>query len=466
MTRFFFYLILLFLPWLAYGEPKAARDHVNLIQLDNQIISPVTAQYIERAITRSEEDGAVCLILKLDTPGGLLESTRTIVKRIMNARVPVIVYVAPSGSRAGSAGVFITLAAHIAAMAPSTNIGAAHPVVAGGENTFKRLIRRTEDGKQPGKNAPQTEQYEETDPMAEKIVNDTVAWISTIARTRNRNVEWAKKAVTASVSVTEEEAVREHIVDLVADDVPQLLSLVGGRTVMIQGKPHMLTTAGAEVIEMPMTFRQQFLATIVNPNVAYILMMLGVIGLIFEFTHPGVFFPGIAGFICILLALYAFQALPVNYVAVALLVVGLAMLIAEIKIVSHGLLAIGGIIAMTLGSLMLFESPLSTVQVSLSIILSMVLTLAAITLLVVTRVVRSRAFPVATGQQGMVGEVGEALTDLAPDGLIFVHGETWSAASAVPVSKGQPVRVVKVEGLHLTVEPLTRENAPRPQQKA
>ncbi len=436
--------------WLGMSLPgQAQAAHVNVIELDNQLISPVTQQYITDAIERSEADGAVCLVVMLDTPGGLLESTRAIVKRIMNARVPIAVYVAPSGSRAGSAGVFITLAGHIAAMAPSTNIGAAHPVVVGGEGgPMTRFIRRMKR-----ESAPE-EVVEEAarDPMADKILNDTIAWVTTIARARGRNAEWAKQAVTESVSVTETEAVAERIVDLIATDVADLLAQVEGRTVELAGTPVELHTKDAEPVTLPMSKRQEFLAILTNPNIAYLLMLFGTLGLVFEFTHPGVGFPGIAGLICLLLALYAFQTLPVSYAAVALIVLGIGLLIAEVKIISHGLLAVGGVIALTLGSLMLFESTDPNVQVSLHVILPAVLSLAAIILFVLQRALSAQAEPVTTGAQGLLGEIGVASTDLAPDGTVFVHGELWNASSPQPIRRGDTVRVVRVEGLHLQVE--------------
>ncbi|MBI2103958.1 MAG: nodulation protein NfeD [Candidatus Omnitrophica bacterium] len=436
------------LVWLGLGLGDQARAaHVNVIELDNQIINPVTQQYITDAIERSEADGAVCLVLMLDTPGGLLESTRAIVKRIMNARVPVAVYVAPSGSRAGSAGVFITLAAHVAAMAPSTNIGAAHPVAVGeGGGPIKRLVRRIK--REAGE---ETVEEEAPDPMAQKILNDTVAWVTTIAKTRGRNETWAAKAVTESFSVTEQEAVQERIVDLVAADLPDLLAKSHGRRVELAGAPVELQTQEADLVRLPMSRRQEFLAVITNPNIAYLLMLLGTLGLIFEFTHPGIGFPGIAGLICLLLALYAFQALPISYAAVALIAVGIGLLVAEVKVTSYGLLGAGGVIALTLGSLMLFESPDPHLRVSLHVILPTVATLAAIILFVVQRALRAQAVPVATGAQGLVGSIGEASTDLNPDGQVFVHGESWSASSPRPVRRGEKVRVVRVEGLHLHV---------------
>ena len=452
---------------------KGFAAHVNVIELDNQIISPVTQQYIIEAIDRSETDGSVCLVIMLDTPGGLLESTRAIVKRIMNAKVPVAVYVAPAGSRAGSAGLFITLAAHVAAMAPSTNIGAAHPVTMNGGGPMKTLVRRikhtiaeqeeTASKKRhsaPTKSEEKTSDHdqevveeEERDPMSEKIMNDTVAWVTTIAKTRNRNEEWAKKAVTESFSVTEREAVKDGIVDLIASDVPDLLAQMEGRSVQVAGVTVELHTKGADLVRVPMSKRQEFLTIITHPNIAYLLMLLGTLGLIFEFTHPGIAFPGIAGLICILLALYAFQALPVSYASLALIVLGIGLLIAEIKIVSHGLLALGGVIALTLGSLMLFESPDPAIEVSLSVIIPTVVSLTAIILFIVQRALSAQAIPVTTGVQGLLGEVGVASTDLNLEGTVFVHGELWNATSQQFIKQGEKVRVIRVEGLQLLVEP-------------
>ncbi|MBI3318969.1 MAG: nodulation protein NfeD, partial [Candidatus Omnitrophica bacterium] len=296
----------------AFSLPATAQAaHVNVIELDNQIISPVTQQYILESIERSEREPAECLVLVLDTPGGLLESTRAIVKRMMNAGVPIVVYVAPSGARAGSAGVFLTLASHIAAMAPSTNIGAAHPVTVGeGGGPVKKLIRRMkravngESGKPEKPHEEEIVEEEQKDPMAEKIMNDTVAWVTTIARSRHRNEAWAKKAVTDSVSVTEDEAVQDGIVDLIAKDLPELLKKLDGWPVETAKGPQTLATDGAQVTHIAMTPRQRFLAVITNPNIAYLLMLLGTLGLVFEFTHPGIGFPGIAGLICVILAMY------------------------------------------------------------------------------------------------------------------------------------------------------------------
>lgn len=437
----------------APGDADAA--HVNVVTLDNRIISPVTQQYILDALDRSERDGAACLVIVLDTPGGLLDSTRAIVKRMMNARVPVAVYVGPSGSRAGSAGVFITLAAHVAAMAPTTNIGAAHPVAMGdgGGGPVKKLIKRF---KRDGEGAPSSEEevVEEIadDPMAAKVLNDTVAWAVTIAAARGRNAEWAKQAVTESFSVSETEAVDRKIVDFIAADVPALLTQMHGRRVNVAGEEVELKTAGAAMVPIAMSKRQEFLAVITSPTIAYLLMMLGTLGLVFEFTHPGVGFPGIAGLICLVLALYAFQTLPISYAAVALIVLGIILLVAEVKIVSHGLLGIGGVVALTLGSLMLVESPDPSLRVSLQVVSPVVLTLAAIILFVVQRALRAQAQPAATGSAALVGELGVASTDLDPEGMVFVHGELWSASSPRALQQGERVRVLRVDGLRLLVD--------------
>ncbi len=438
MRRWFIFLLALALPPATAGAP--APRHVDLIRLDNRIISPVTAHFIDAAIGRAETGGAQCLVIELDTPGGLLESTRDIVKRIMNARVPVVVYVAPPGSRAASAGVFITLSAHVAAMAPSTNIGAAHPITMGDNEGIGRMLPRD------GATTPTLSTG------GEKVLNDTVAWIEGIARARGRNVEWAKKAVTESVSVGQNEALKEKIVDLVAANTDELLARLDGREVALPDRTVRLATRGARLDTFEMGWTQRLLSAVVHPNVAYILMMLGILGLIFEFTHSGTGFSGLAGLICLLLAFYAFQVLPVSYAALGLILVGLGMLIAEIKVVSHGLLAAGGVVALLLGSLMLFQSPAPELRVSLALALTTVATVAGIVLFLVWNAVRAQTRPALAGAAAMIGETGRAMTDLNPDGQVFVHGEIWNATAAAAVAAGAPVRVTRVDGLHLTVE--------------
>jgi membrane-bound serine protease (ClpP class) len=431
----------------------ATAAHVQVLELDDQIISPVTQQYILEGIRQAEADRAECLVILLDTPGGLLDSTRAIVKGIMNAAVPVVVYVAPSGARAGSAGVFITLAAHIAAMAPSTHIGAAHPVLVGEGNPVKRLTKRLRpdaghdsEGEPPA--AP--EPAGEADPMSQKILNDTVAWVTTIARARSRNEDWATRAVTESVSVSEQEAVAQRIVDLTAKDLPELLQRLDGWPLETAAGSVTLKTAQAEVRRTPMTARQRFLGIITNPSIAYLLMLLGTLGLIFEFTHPGVGFPGIAGLICLILALYAFQTLPISYAALALIGLGLVLLVAEVKVAGFGLLALGGVVALTLGSLMLFEVP-ESINVSLRVIAPVVGGLAAVVLFLVNLAVRAQRQPAASGVDALRGKTGTAEMDLSPTGQVFVAGELWSAVSDGPVRKGETVRVTGRDGMTLRV---------------
>lgn len=439
-----------------YAGQAARAAQVHAIELENQIVSPVTQQYILEAIRRAEEAKAECLLLTLDTPGGLLESTRVIVKAIMNARVPVVVYIGPAGARAGSAGVFITLSSHIAAMAPSTTIGAAHPVTVGGDGggPMKKLIRTIRRSGKPGHDgqAPDEEELVEEasqDPMAQKILNDTVSWVTTIARSRGRNEVWAAKAVTESVSVGETEAVAERIVDLIAQDRAELLKKLDGWPVETLAGPRTLSTAGAQVIEQPMTARQRFLATITNPTIAYLLMLLGTLGLVFEFTHPGVGFPGIAGLICVILALYAFQTLPINYAGLALLGLGLLLLVAEVKVAGFGLLALGGVVCLTLGSLMLVEAP--ELRVAPSVIFPVVAAVSLIVLFLLRLALRAKQRPAMIGVEGLIGLEGVAETDLDPSGQVFVRGELWSAVAPASLRKGSRVRVTGVDGLTLRV---------------
>ncbi|RJP18982.1 MAG: nodulation protein NfeD [Candidatus Abyssobacteria bacterium SURF_5] len=471
-------LFLLLLSALSLVMPSAAAgdNTVLVITIDEDIISPVVAEYISRAIARAEEEGAECLVIQLDTPGGLVASTRRIVKAELNAEVPVVVYVAPSGARAGSAGVFITLAANIAAMAPSTNIGAAHPVEIGGgedgeswrkaleelQQKLKELEKRQEgpseekpDDQQAG-DQPQREEADEVEPtgtvMGDKVLRDTVAWMRAIARTRDRNEEWAVKAVTQSVSVTETEALAENVIDYISKDIETLLSEIDGVEVTTAAGARVLQTKEAEIRYVNMTTRQRVLNAISNPNVAYILMMLGFFGLLFEVTHPGVGFPGIAGAICLILAFYSFQALPINYAGFLLILLAMVLFIAEVKVTSYGLLTIGGLICMTLGSLMLIDSSYEFLRISLAVILPMVLTTAAIFIFLVTLVIRVHARKSVVGREGLIGEVGIAETDIATAGKIFVHGEIWNARSSRPISKGNKVRVVELDGMTATVE--------------
>jgi membrane-bound serine protease (ClpP class) len=409
---------------LALGGGVARATMVARIVVDGAI-NPAVADFISESIARADADGAEALVIELDTPGGLLTSARSIVKDILAAPVPVIVYVAPSGAGAGSAGVFVTMAAHVAAMAPGTSIGAAHPVGGQGED-----IQGT---------------------MGKKIENFTASFSESIARQRGRNVEWAAKAVRESVSATAEEAAKLKVVDLVTRNLAELLARVDGRTVEIGGEKRTLHVKGSEVHDYEMRLSQRLLSVLADPNIAYLLMMAGLLGLYIEFTHPGVLFPGVAGGICLLLALTAMQVLPLNYGALALLGLGLALLVAEAFLPTFGVVGVGGLVAFFLGSLFLFDSGSDDVQVAWSIIVGAGGGLALFILAVGVFIARRRTQPARLGVEGMIGAVGTARGRLAPTGTVLVHGEYWTAEADAAIEAGMPIEVTAVEGLRLRV---------------
>ncbi len=408
------------------AAPAWAVSPVSLVQIDG-VISPVTLRIISSALDRAEAEGSQALIIQLDTPGGLERSMRSIVQKLLNAGIPVVVYVAPTGARAASAGVFITIAAHIAAMAPATNIGAAHPVAVGGGQMDKET--------------------------AKKIENDAAAFARTIAAERGRNVEWAEKAVRASVSATEREAVRLKVVDLIAENVSDLLMKIDGRTVKTRKTTVTLRTADAPVKKVDVGWRDRFLALITDPNIAYILMMLGMLGLFFELSNPGVILPGVIGGISLILAFFAFQSLPINYAGLLLILFGIVLLLAEIKVMSHGVLTIGGAISMILGSMMLFDAPELGLRISWWVIIPTVATTTGIFAFAVGAGVRALYRKPTTGYAGMVGQVGVARSALAPTGEVFVQGELWRAvAEDGPIAEGERVTILGAEGLTLKVK--------------
>jgi len=418
-----------------YAARGGTEKTVDLIVVD-ATINPGIADFIHEAIFATERDGARALIIELDTPGGLLESAKSIVKDLLGSPVPVIVYVAPSGAGAASAGVFVTMAANIAAMAPGTNIGAAHPVSGQGSDIGGD--------------------------MREKVENFTASLSKTIAQERGRNVEWAEKAVRESVSITEQEALKLHVIDIVAANRDELLRQVSQREVTVQGTKRKLDLAGAVIVTQEMRLKQKFLNIVANPNVAYLLMMAGLLGLYVEFTHPGVFFPGVAGGICLLLGMAALQVLPINYSGLALIALGLALLISELFVPSFGILGVGGIVAFVLGSLLLFDTPDSTLTVDRSIVYAAAGTFGGFTLLVSYLVVRSQRRKPSLGNEGLVGEIGEVKQQIAPGstgGKIFVHGEYWNAVADQRIEVGTRVEVVRVDGMCLTVRPLAHAAA-------
>jgi membrane-bound serine protease (ClpP class) len=423
--RVYFFLSLVIAGASVLAQPSnPSTPHVDLITIDGSI-NPAVDDFIRESLGRSKMNGARALIIQLDTPGGLLTSTRTIVKELLSDLVPVIVYVAPSGAGAGSAGVFITMAAHIAAMAPGTNIGAAHPVAGGGQ--------------------------EVKGVMGEKIENFTASFSESIAQQRGRNTEWAIQAVRKSVSITEKEALKIKVIDVVAKDIDDLLEQAHGRKVQIEGQNRELALKGARIQRYEMSLKQKVLNTIADPNIAYLLMMAGILGLYMEFAHPGVIFPGVAGAICLLLAFASLQLLPINYTGLALVVLGIALLIGEAFYPSFGVLGIGGMISLTLGSLLLFDTPMSDFGVDRTIVFTAVGTLGSFVLAVSYLVFRSQKEKPALGVEGLIGEVGVVREKLGPTGRIFVHGEYWRAQADNEIDVGEKVEVVGIEGMVLKV---------------
>ena len=408
--------------------PGLARSVVMLAGYDG-VINPVSAEYVHDALISAQENGAEALIIRLDTPGGLDTSMRLIVKDITAAAIPVVVYVAPTSGRAASAGVFIAMAAHVAAMAPGTSIGAAHPVAMGGGEMDKA--------------------------MKEKVENDAVAYLKSIASQHGRNVAWAEDAVRKSVSVTDREALKLKIIDLIADDVPALLKQLDGRSVTLASGRTMLHTADASVREFPMGPRLEFLKAISDPNVAYLLMTIGTIGLMAELYNPGAILPGIVGAISLILAFYAFQSVPVNYAGVLLFLLGIAFFILEATVTSYGLLAMGGVVSMILGSVMLIKTDAEFFRISWSVILPVVALTGGFSLLVVGFGLKAMRQRPATGREEMVGLVGTATTALAPSGQLAVRGELWEAFSEQPLKPGESAQVLRVDGLRLYVKPVT-----------
>ena len=427
MKRFRFLPLLILSFTLVTPAGWASPDEVYLARVEG-IIAPSLAEFFVSAIRKAEDGGAHAIVFELDTPGGLDTSMRIIIKEILRSPAPVIIYVSPSGARAASAGAFITIAAHVAAMAPGTNIGAAHPVQMGGGDTDQEMTR--------------------------KIENDAAAYIRGLAERRGRNATWAEDAVRKSVSATATEALRLKVIDVVAENRADLLAKIDGRMVETGAGKITLKTKTAKIVEVEMSFRDKILSVISNPTIAYILLILGVAGLYFELSTPGAVLPGVLGGICLILAFYAFQTLPINYAGLLLIILALILFIAEVKVVSHGILTIGGIAAMILGSLMLIDSPAPFLQISLSAILGVTAATTAFFVFAIGAVFRAHRRQPATGREGLVGQAGVARTRLNPDGLIFIRGEIWNATCAEGVEPGEQVQVISVAGLKLKVKKL------------
>jgi membrane-bound serine protease (ClpP class) len=403
------------------GLPSAAEAAgVALVRVD-MAIGPISVKVIEHAVDRAFDENRDLLIIEMDTPGGLDQSMRAICRKLLNSDVPTVVYVAPPGARAASAGLFIAYAANLIAMAPGTNIGAAHVVNMG-------------------------EKMDSV--MTEKVQNDAAAYITSIAKKRGRNIEWARRAILESVSIDAQAALDSGVINVLAKDMPDLLQQLDGKVVELAGGPDTLHVAGEEVVEYPLSFKDRFLKIITDPTIAFILFNLGWLGLMVELYNPGAILPGVVGVISLIMAFFAFQQLPINYAGLGLIIFAVVLFILEIKIVSHGILAVGGILSMLMGSLLLIDSAEPYLQISLVVIVTTVLVVSAFFLFVVSFAVKAHRRKVATGKEGMVGEEGEMRTN----DLAFVAGELWRVVCDTPLEVGDKVRVLAVDNMRLKVE--------------
>jgi membrane-bound serine protease (ClpP class) len=420
-------LIIVFLAFLL-PQNSYSQTKIKVLTLQGDIINPVTADYIEKGLEIAERQDCL-LIIRIDTPGGLLKSTEKIVKLILNSPVPVISYVYPKGARAASAGVFIGYASNILAMSPSTHIGAAHPVV--GMGSWGKLDQETRD----------------------KILNDTLAWAKNISQVRNRPFIFIKDAIEKSISITEEEALIKGVSDLTADNLDELLKGIDGLEVQTSKGKITISTKDAVIEEIGFTKREQFLNILIEPNIAYLLLTLGFLGLIFEVTHPGFGFPGIAGIICILLSFYALSVLPVNYAGLALIILGIIFFVVEALTPTFGMFTLGGVISFFLGSIMLFNQP-QFIKVSLKIILPLVITLAGFSLFILSKAIATMRQKPRTGKESLIGEKAFALTNIKADkpGQVSLHGEIWKAQAQQEIKKGETVIVTDINGLIVTVQ--------------